>query len=63
MSAVLIVRRYKDKNYLAKTFIVSRNFCKNTHFFFKKVSLIATFYPQTLLSIVKSEFGQSHQWW
>lgn len=25
----------KDKNYLAKTFNVSRNFCENTHFFNK----------------------------
>ena len=33
MSAALFsVRRYKDKNYLAKTFIMSCIFCKNTHF-------------------------------
>ena len=32
MSAALSVRRYKDKNYLAKAFIVSRFFCKNTYF-------------------------------
>lgn len=33
MSAVPFgVRRYKDKNYLAKTFIMSCIFCKNTHF-------------------------------
>ena len=33
MSAVLTERRNKDKNYLAKTIIVSRNFCKSTQIF------------------------------
>ena len=36
----ITVRRYKDRNNLAKTFIVSRIFCKNSSFF----SIFATFY-------------------
>lgn len=35
MSAALSVRRYKDKNYLAKTFIVSRVFLQKYILFFK----------------------------
>ena len=36
MSVAHLVRRYKDKNYLAKTFIVSCNFCKSRYFLGKK---------------------------
>ena len=33
MSATDFLRRYKDRNNLAKTFIVSRIFCKSSVFF------------------------------
>jgi len=46
MSAALSVRRYKDKNYLAKTFIVSRIFCKSTHFFQNTLLLSAFSHPK-----------------